>query len=61
MINGKSITVEARPCIRTLRLKVKAEAYPWLNAAAVEINQVWNWANETSYKARARLRGRVNG
>ena len=38
-------------CIRTLRLKVKTEAYPWLNAAAIEVNQVWNWANETSYKA----------
>src|ERR1700688_1411975 len=38
-------------CIRTLRLKVKSEAYAWLNAAAVEVNQVWNWANETSYKA----------
>ncbi|HWS62591.1 MAG TPA: transposase [Steroidobacteraceae bacterium] len=45
------MTVKALPCIRTLRLKVKAEAYPWLNAAAVEVNQVWNWANETSYKA----------
>jgi putative transposase len=51
MIDEKSRTVKAQPCIRTLRLKVKAEAYPWLNAAAVEINQVWNWANETSYKA----------
>jgi putative transposase len=51
MIDEKSMTVKALPCIRTLRLKVKAEAYPWLNAAAVEINQVWNWANETSYKA----------
>ena len=39
------------PCIRTLRLKVKTEAYVWLNAAAVEANQVLNWANETSYKA----------
>jgi putative transposase len=38
-------------CIRTLRLKVKSEAYAWLNAAAIEVNQVWNWANETSYKA----------
>ena len=38
-------------CIRTLRLKVKSEAYPWLNAAAIEINQVWNFANATSYKA----------
>jgi len=46
-----SMTVKPPQCIRTLRLKVKAEAYPWLNAAAVEVNQVWNWANETSYKA----------
>jgi putative transposase len=51
MTDEKSMTVKASQCIRTLRLKVKAEAYPWLNAAAVEINQVWNWANETSYKA----------
>jgi putative transposase len=51
MIDEKSMTVKAPPCIRTLRLKVKAEAYPWLNAAAVEVNQVWNWGNETSYKA----------
>ena len=38
-------------CVRTLRLKVKREGYAWLNAAAVEVNQVWNWANATSYKA----------
>src|SRR6202040_649358 len=25
--------------------------YPWLDAAAIEINQVWNFANETSHKA----------
>jgi IS605 OrfB family transposase len=37
--------------IRTLRLKVKAEGYAWLNAAAIEVNQVWNYANATSYKA----------
>lgn len=24
---------------RTLRLKVKAEAYPWLNLAAIEVNR----------------------
>jgi IS605 OrfB family transposase len=34
-----------------LRLKVKRESYPWLNAAAIEVNQVWNFANATSYKA----------
>jgi IS605 OrfB family transposase len=38
-------------CIRTLRLKIKRAAYPWLKAAAIEVNQVWNFANETSYKA----------
>ena len=38
-------------CVRTLRLKVKREGYAWLNAAAIEVNQVWNWANATSYKA----------
>jgi putative transposase len=39
------------PCVRTLRLKVKREGYAWLNAAASEVNQVWNWANSTCYKA----------
>lgn len=38
-------------CIRTLRLKVKPESYPWLNAAAIEVNQVWNYSNEVSAKA----------
>jgi len=37
--------------IRTLRLKVKAEADAWLHAAAIEVNQVWNFANATSCKA----------
>lgn len=26
---------------RALRLKVRTEAYPWLNAAAVEVNEVF--------------------
>jgi putative transposase len=39
---------------RTLRLKVRAEAYPWLSAAAVEVNQVFNYCNETSFKAATR-------
>jgi putative transposase len=43
--------IESTTCIRTLRLKVKAEACPWLNAAAAEVNQVWNYANEVSFKA----------
>lgn len=32
----------------TLRLKVKPESYGWLNAAAIEVNQVWNFCNERS-------------
>ena len=40
-----------QPCVRTLRLKVKREGYPWLNAAAIEVNQVWNFSNATSYRA----------
>ena len=39
---------------RTLRLKVRREAYTWLNAAAVEVNQVFNYCNETSLKAATR-------
>jgi IS605 OrfB family transposase len=45
------IPVETHTYLRTLRLKIKAEAYAWLNAAATEVNQVWNFANETSAKA----------
>ncbi|HZE44466.1 MAG TPA: transposase, partial [Steroidobacteraceae bacterium] len=30
---------------------MKAEGYAWLNAAAIEVNQVWNFANASSYKA----------
>jgi len=42
---------ERKPCVRTLRLKVKAESYAWLNAAAIEVNQCWNYANEISFRA----------
>jgi hypothetical protein len=45
------MTVDPTTCVRTLRLKVKSEAYPWLESAAIEVNQVWNYANATSYKA----------
>ena len=38
----------------TLRLKVKSESYSWLNAAAREVNTVWNWANDASLKAATR-------
>ncbi len=48
--------VPAASFTRTLRLKVKAEGYPWLAAAAVEVNQVFNWANATSLDAADRNR-----
>jgi len=40
--------------MRTLRLKVRREAYSWLNAAAVEVNEVFNFCNEASLKAATR-------
>ncbi len=46
------------PCIRTVRLKVKPESYAWLNAAAIEVNQVWNYANEVCAKAARPFAGR---
>lgn len=49
-------SVETVSFTRTLRLKIRAESYAWLNAAAVEVNQVWNWANATSADAADRNR-----
>jgi len=40
--------------MRTLRLKVRQESYGWLNAAAVEVNEVFNYCNEISLKAATR-------
>lgn len=39
---------------RTLKFKVRSECYSWLNAAATEVNQVFNYCNETSYLAATR-------
>jgi IS605 OrfB family transposase len=36
---------------KTLHLKVRPEAWSWLDKAAIEVNQVWNWANATSAQA----------
>src|SRR5690606_41511590 len=44
---------------KTLRIKVKPNSWAWLKCAAVEVNQVWNWANETSAKAARPFTGRV--
>jgi putative transposase len=43
-----------RSFMRTLRLKVRQEGHEWLNAAAVEVNEVFNYCNETSLKAATR-------
>jgi putative transposase len=50
------MTSPATTTTRTLRLKVKRESYAWLNAAAVEVNFVWNWANRASMDAVDRCR-----
>ena len=39
---------------RTLKLKVRTESYGWLNAAAIEVNQVFNYVNEASWLAATR-------
>ena len=39
---------------RTLKLKVRGESYRWLQAAAVEVNQVFNYCNEISFATSTR-------
>src|ERR1700722_15213681 len=39
---------------RTLKLKVRPEAYGWLSAAAIEVNAVYNYCNEASWLAATR-------
>ncbi len=36
---------------RTLKLKVRPESYGWLSAAAIEVNQTFNYCNEASWLA----------
>src|SRR5437762_3092147 len=40
--------------IRTLKLKVRRESYGWLNAAAVEVNEVFNYCNQISWQTATR-------
>jgi putative transposase len=54
----ESVQTTRETAVRTWRLKVRTESYPWLNRAAVEVNQVWNWANATSFKAARPFAGR---
>jgi putative transposase len=44
------MAADSPSCVRTLRLRVKREGYAWLNRAAIEVNQVWNYSNEISHK-----------
>jgi len=39
------------PVSRTLRFKVRSESYGWLGAAAVEVNQVFNFYSEAALLA----------
>jgi putative transposase len=39
---------------RTLRLKVRSESYGWLSAAAMEVNQTFNFCNEAALLAATR-------
>ena len=43
-----------RSFLRTLRLKVRRETYEWLNAAALEVNETFNYCNEISLKTATR-------
>ena len=40
---------------RTLKFKVRSECHRSLNAAAIEVNQVFNYCNETSRLAATRM------
>ena len=42
------------PLLRTLKLKVCSESYPWLSAAATEVNQVFNYCNQTALEVLTR-------
>jgi putative transposase len=58
MSNEEASSGQPSTCVRTLRLKVKAESYPWLAAAAREVNHVWNYDNEISARAARPFVGR---
>jgi hypothetical protein len=47
------MAIRTQHSIGTLRLKVKAEGYAWLNKAAIEVNDVWNFASPAPIAQRA--------
>jgi hypothetical protein len=38
---------DVKHVVRTIKLKVQPDDYAWLNAAAIEVNQVWNVRRES--------------
>ena len=52
--NSRADNARMPDFIRTLRLKVRPESSRWLNAAAVEVNQVFNYCNEISHSTATR-------
>jgi hypothetical protein len=50
------MAIKLQPCVYTLRLKVKAEGYAWLNSAAIGLNQVWNYANAATRRSAREFR-----
>jgi hypothetical protein len=55
------VASDIQHCVRTLRLKVKREGYGWLNAAAIEVNQVWNFSNGRAIRRPVLLPDRLDG
>ena len=43
--------IHAMDCTKTLRLRIKDKHAKVLAAMAREVNQVWNFCNETSHRA----------
>jgi len=41
----------SKPVLLTWRFKIHPDAYKWLNEAAIEVNQVWNYCAEVAAKA----------
>jgi putative transposase len=50
-MNDTRDTTQWTETVKTLHLKLRPGSADWLNAAAMEVNTVWNWANEVSMKA----------
>ncbi|THD11281.1 transposase [Metallibacterium scheffleri] len=56
---GEHVTEAPTTYMTTLHLKVRAEAWPWLDQASREVNVVWNWGNATSAKAARPFAGKA--